>query len=158
MDSTLKSYLEKYKVNYTLYEHPAVFTVTESDEVTKHIPGARSKNLFLKDDQKKFYLICMPGHKRLDMKALKLSIKVKELHFASPEDLKKELNLTPGSVSIFGMIHASHTKLLIDKELWEANQVGFHPNINTSTLLVNHQALEIFCKSLSSPWEVVSLA
>ena len=157
MESSLKTHLEKHNIHYTLYEHPAVFTVTESDKVTKHIPGIRSKNLFLKSSNT-FYLYCLPGEKRANLKALKKYLNVKDLAFASPIELKNELHLTPGSVSIFGMIHAKKTHLLIDKEIWSAHQAGFHPNINTATLVVSHHELERFCNTLSSPWEVVDLA
>ncbi len=157
MDSALKEYLSKYNISYDLYEHPAVFTVAESDKVTQHIPGIRSKNLFLKSGEQ-YYLVCMPGEKRLDIKTLKKHLNVKNLYFASPEELKTELYLTSGSVSIFGMIHAKHTHLLIDKEIWDAKKAGFHPNINTATIVLMHENLEKFCKSLNSHWEVIALA
>ncbi len=157
MDLFLKTYLERHNIKYKIYKHPAVFTVAESDKIKTLIPGVRSKNLFLRDEKNKFYLYCLPGEKRADLKAIKKNLGVKELHFASSEELKKELNLTPGSVSLFGMIHAKNTRLLIDKEIWEAQEVGFHPNINTATLVINHKDLEKFCNNLSS-WEVLSLA
>ncbi len=158
MESALKDYLAKHHIHYEIYEHPAVFTVAESDKVTQHIPGARSKNLFLYDEERRYYLICMLGEKRLDMKKLKNHLQVKELHFASPEELKTELYLSPGSVSPLGMIHAKHTRLLIDKEIWDAKQAGFHPNVNTATLVLDHTDIEKFCNSLFCPWEVIDLA
>ena len=156
-DPNLKRYLDEHNISFKLFEHPAVFTVAESDKVTTHIPGARTKNLFLKDENKKYYLVCMPGEKRLNLNSLKEKLKLKKLHFAKPEELKEELNLTPGSVSIFGMINSKETKLIIDKDIWDAKEIGSHPNINTATLVFSHEDLEKFCASLSKNPEVIQI-
>jgi Ala-tRNA(Pro) deacylase len=148
MDKALESYLKNHGIEYNLHEHPAVFTVAESEKINEKIPGLHTKSLFLKDENGKFYLVCMNAHKKLDIKNLRKILSLKELYFASPEELKSELNLAPGSVSIFGMIHAKSTMLIIGKEVWEAEITGFHPNINTATLEISHKSLEKFCDSL----------
>ncbi len=87
-----------------------------------------------------------------------MQIGAKKLYFASPEELKGELNLTPGSVSIFGMINSKgNTKLIIDQDIWDAKEIGSHPNINTATLVITHENLEKFCLSLDKKPEVISL-
>ena len=113
MDQELKTFLNKHSILYSEYKHPAVFTVAESDKVTKHIPGLRTKSLFLKDNLGQFYLVCMPSAKRLDIKHLKKYFQVKKLNFATPEELAAELQLKPGSVSPLAMIHAKNTIILI---------------------------------------------
>lgn len=157
MKPELQSYLEKHRIEYTEYEHPAVFTVAESDKVTKHIPGARTKNLFLKDEKGNFYLICLLGHKRLNLKFLKSYLNAKKLQFGSPEELKTELDLTPGSVSILGMINSSKTHLIIDKSIYDALLIGAHPNINTSTLVFDNSSLKKFLASLKCKIEVINI-
>jgi Ala-tRNA(Pro) deacylase len=157
MDPKLKKYLEKEGIEYREHKHPAVFTVEESKKLKLAIPGVHTKNLFLKDDKGRFYLICMPALERLDTKSLRKSLGVGKLHFGSPEELKKELNLEPGSVSIFGMIHAKNVKLLLDKTVWEAEVTGFHPNINTATLEIDHKNLEKFWNSLDCEKETINL-
>jgi Ala-tRNA(Pro) deacylase len=159
MDAQLKEYLAKSKVNYKVHKHPAVFTVAESKniEAIQKIPGIRSKNLFLSDENCNFYLVCMPGEKRLNIRALEKTLGVKKLNFASSKDLKSELNLTPGSVSIFAMINAKNTKLILDKEIWDAEITGFHPNINTATLEIQHKDLEKFINSLKCAKEILKL-
>ncbi len=157
MDSNLKQYLEKHDIQYKIYNHEAVFTVEQSSSIKMKIPGKHAKCLFLKDEKQNFYLIALPAEKRLDTKSLKNKLKIKKLNFAGPEELKKELNLTPGSVSIFGMIYAKNTNLIIDKELWDAELAGFHPNINTSTILLNHENLEKFYNSLNAKKEIIEL-
>lgn len=150
MDKALESYLKEHKIEYVEHKHKAVFTVAESTSIKKHIPGLSCKCLFLKDEKGKFYLLAMNAHKRANMKLLRKEIDVEKLHFASEEELKRELNVTPGSVSIFAMIHSKNVSLIIDKEVWTAEIVGFHPNINTSTLEISHKNLEIFINSLKT--------
>ena len=157
MDKNLKSYLEKNKIEYRIYEHPAVFTVAESKSIKIKIPGKHTKCLFLKDENSNFYLAALPAEKRLDTKKLKRKLGVKDLRFGSMEELKEQLNLTPGSVSIFGMIYSEKVYLIIDKELWSVELVGFHPNINTSTIVLNHENLEKFYNSISAKKEIIEL-
>lgn len=157
MDNKLKEYLDKLGLKYKLHKHPPVFTVEESKKIKINIPGKHTKCLFLKGGNGQFYLIAMPGIKRLNIKLLKRRIGLKDMHFGSPEELKAELNATPGSVSIFAMIYAKNTKLIIDKELWNASIVTFHPNINTETLELDRRNLEIFYNSIESEKEIIDL-
>jgi len=159
MDLVLKSYLAKHNISYKLHKHPAVFTVEQSkkEPAIQGIPGVRTKSLFLKDEKGKFYLVSMAGEKRLNIRALEKHLKVKHLQFGSPEELKSELKLAPGSVSIFSLIHTSNTRLIIDKDVWNAEIAGFHPNVNTATLVIDHENLEKFCNSLKCKKEVLEL-
>ncbi len=157
MDQVLRSCLEKLGVRYRLHGHKAVFTVGESGFLRGVIPGMHTKNLFLKDDKGAFYLVCMEGDRKLDMKALRSRLRAGKLHFGNAEELKGELNLTPGSVSIFGMIYARNTKLILDKKVWSADIVSFHPNINTETLELRHGDLELFYNSLECQKEIMEL-
>jgi len=157
MDLELKSLLDNLAISYKLHEHKAVFTVGESGFLRDIIPGAHTKNLFMKDDKGRFYLICLGADKRLDVKWLKKYLGVGKLHFGSAEDMKSELHLTPGSVSLFGLMHAQHTRLILDSELWEAPTVSFHANINTETLEITHKDLERFYNWLKADKEILKL-
>ena len=150
MDERLKEYLNKEKIKYEDFTHDAVFTVEESQKIKKKIPGLYCKCLFLKDSNGKFYLVAMPAEKRLDMKKLRTYLCVRKIHFSSEEELKKEINLFPGSVSIFGAIYAipGKVKIIIDKDIWNTEKSGFHPNINTSTIVVTRDNLKKFLNSL----------
>lgn len=161
MDKNLKEYLEKYKINYKIHAHKAVFSVAESsaDENIKNIPGLHCKTLFLKDNKGMFYLIGMPDKKQLDSKKFRQVIGAKKIRFATPDELKEKVNLFPGSVSIFGAIYIKdkNTKLIIDKKVWNAEIVGFHPNVNTETLEIKHEELEKYYNSLNCDKEIVEL-
>lgn len=157
MDKNLIDYLDKRGIKYKVHEHPAVFTVEESNELVKGLPGLHMKNLFLKDNKGRFYLVCLEAHKRLDIKSLSKKLAVEKLRFGSPDELKDKLNLTPGSVSIFGMIYAKDVNLLLDKKAWHAEIINFHPNINTATLELTHKEFEKFYNSLESKKEIIEL-
>ncbi|MFH1802621.1 MAG: prolyl-tRNA synthetase associated domain-containing protein [archaeon] len=157
MDQFLKSYLEKNEIGHVEHKHEAVYTVEESKKLKQLIPGLHCKCLFLKDNNKKFYLVALPAQKRLDIKALRKKLEVKKLNFGSPEELKEKLNLTPGSVSIFGMVYAKDVALIIDQQVWDAEISGFHPNINTSTLELKRKDLEKFYNLLETEKHVMEL-
>jgi len=159
MDKNLEKYLDKYDVRYVEHKHKAVFTVEESRALKSKIPGLHCKCLFLKDSNTNFYLVSMAAEKRLDSKKFREKIGSKKVRFGTMEELKEKINLVPGSVSIFGAIYIKNknTKLIMDKEVWEAEKVGFHPNINTSTLELSHDNLERFYNSLDCEKEVIEL-
>ena len=159
MDEQLEKYLKKHNIKCKLHEHPAVFTVEESERVVKSMPDVlHTKNLFLKDEGNRYFLVCMNAFKRLDLKRLKEELDAqKKLTFASPQELKEHLNLSPGSVSIFGMIYSKKVILILDKEIWNAEKVGFHPNINTATLELNHENLERFYNSINAEKYILDL-
>lgn len=150
MDQKLAFFLAEHTIAYTLYEHPAVFTVAEAHEVCKNVPGLACKNLFLKSTgngaTRQYYLMTMPATKRLGIKQLTAQLGVKKLTFASEQELMEILHLTPGSVSPLGLIHdAQHqTIFLVDQEVWDAPSINVHPNINTASVELTHEALEKF--------------
>jgi Ala-tRNA(Pro) deacylase len=157
MEKKLKKYFENNQIDYREHKHEAVFTVKESKSIKSKIAGLHTKSLFLRDNLGNFYLICLKADKRLDIKTLRKKLKVKKIHFASEPELKKHLKVSPGSVSIFTLIHTEKVKLVLDKEIWLAETVGFHPNINTSTLEIKHKDLEKFYNSLKNEKEVMEL-
>lgn len=159
MDSVLERYLKKNGIDYVLHRHTAVHTVAEShaDETIMRIPGLRCKTLFLVDESNRYYLIGMTGIKRLDFKKLQAQLGVKKLTMGSQEALLRETGLVPGSVSIFGVFQNSSVTLVLDEDVWRAKQVCFHPNINTETLELTHQALERFYEKLPNIKKIIAL-
>tara|TARA_Y100000310_G_C20659280_1_gene803772 strand:- start:984 stop:1463 length:480 start_codon:yes stop_codon:yes gene_type:complete len=159
MDKALEDYLKEHNISYKEHEHPAVFTVEESKKVKLSFTGLHTKSLFLKSDSGKFYLVCLQADKRLDIKSLMKILNHKKLHFTSEEELKSILDLTPGSVSIFGLINdkENQVSLILDKDIYEAESVGFHPNINTSTLELSNENFIKFYNSLKQAKEIMEL-
>ena len=82
------------------------------------IPGTHTKNLFLTDKRGQYFLVCVESSKRLPINAFRKLIGAKDMTFATPEEMKKILDLTPGSVSLFGLIQKPmNLQLYIDKDI-----------------------------------------
>ena len=98
----------------------------------------------------------MPEDKRLDMKEMgeKLGDKIK---FSNEQNLKDILGLLPGSVSPFGLINDKEkkVKVVIDKDIWDADFVSFHPNINTETLELSGENFKKYIESLDNDLMVI---
>ena len=132
--------LEDLSINYEKYDHPPVFTADEASKHLNPIDADHVKNLFLRNRRgNAHYLVIVPVEKRADLKTLAENIGEPKLLFASPERLKKYLNVSPGSVSPLGLINdiEKHVKVFVNKELLEKEKIGFHPNINTGTVVIS---------------------
>jgi len=131
--------LDELGIAYEAIDHPAVFTSAEAERYKDLFEGSRCKNLFLRNEKgDTHYLVIVDHAKRLDLKVLARLLGEKRLSFASPERLMKYLGLTPGSVSVFGLINDAEkeVKVVIDSELREEEKINFHPNVNTRTLSI----------------------
>lgn len=123
-------------IPFAAYEHVAVFTVAESDEVNAAIPGAHTKNLFLKDNGGAYWLVTVPGEARVDLKALPAAIGSKRVSFGKADDMERLLGIAPGSVTPLAAINAppGSITVVLDEGLAAAATVNVHPLRNTATL------------------------
>ena len=131
--------LENLGIEFRKYDHPAVFTVNEAAGYDVDQKAAKTKNIFLRNKKgDRFYLVIVEANKRLDLKKLAESLVEGKFSFATADKLEEYLGLTPGSVSPFGLINDGdkRVRVLVDKDLLERETVGFHPNINTATLVI----------------------
>ena len=160
MNTSLKSWLEKHNIGYVLHTHPAVFTVPEAKIHCGHIPGTHIKNLFLRNKKTDdFYLVTIPSEKRLDLKAFRKLIGAPKIRFGSPEALLEILGLTPGAVSPLGLVNdVNHRAIfLIEKELWDAEILCVHPNVNTETLEIQNEDFKRFIKATGTEIKLLEL-
>ena len=119
------------------------------------------KNLFLCNRQKtKFYLLMMPGDKPFKTKDISSQIGSARLSFADAQDMEKFLDITPGAVSVMGLMNdtENHVQLLIDRPIMESELLGCHPCVNTSSLRMRTQnVLEKFLPAVHHKAIVVDL-
>jgi Ala-tRNA(Pro) deacylase len=144
---SLDRFLREHGVVASRHEHPAVMTVEESERLVPKLPGAKTKNLFLRDRKGlRHFLVTVPHDVPVDLEALGGTLGAGRLGFASAERLQKHLGLTPGAVSLFGLVNdeARAVEFVIDRSLWEAAAVQAHPLVNTATMVVAHADLERF--------------
>lgn len=131
------NFLDSLGVKYDRIDHEAAFTMEVCEEIDKVLGGKTCKNLFLCNRQKTaFYLLLMPGDKPFKTKDLSQQIGSSRLSFAGEDDMLEILNLTPGSVTILGLMYDKEhlVKLLVDEEVLEDEYFGCHPCINTSSI------------------------
>ncbi|MBR5597106.1 MAG: prolyl-tRNA synthetase associated domain-containing protein [Lachnospiraceae bacterium] len=130
-------FLDSLGVEYDRIDHEAAFTMEVCEEIDKVLGGKTCKNLFLCNRQKtNYYLLLMPGDKPFKTKDLSAQIGSARLSFAGEQDMEQLLNLTPGSVTVLGLMYDKErrVKLLVDEEVLEDDFFGCHPCINTSSI------------------------
>ncbi|MBL8159081.1 prolyl-tRNA synthetase associated domain-containing protein [Candidatus Saccharibacteria bacterium] len=159
MKSRVLSLLDELAVPYRWVDHPAVFTVAESQAVLdEHLPV---KNLLLcEQNGPRRILVVMAGERRLDLKALRGQLDSKKLQFAKPELLLASLGVTPGSVSLFSLLHegAGEVELVVDERLVvHEGEVGFHPSDNTATIFFPAAKLRRVAEALRQRVRFISL-
>lgn len=139
MEEQLYANLAALGIVFDVVEHPAVFTVEESRAVDADIPGAHTKNLFLKDAGGQFWLVTVPAELRVDLKALPAAIGSKRVSFGKAEDMERLIGVTPGSVTPLGAMadKAGEVIAVLDAALANADRVNVHPLRNTATLGVS---------------------
>lgn len=136
-------------IAHTTKDHAPVFTVEESAAIKADMPGAHTKNLFLKDKGGNFFLICAESHAQIKVNKLHPHLGCKRLSFGKAEYLLEHLGVTPGSVTLFSIINdkTAKVKLIIDKTLTESDVVNFHPLLNDATTAISSADMITFSKS-----------
>jgi Ala-tRNA(Pro) deacylase len=122
-------------------------TVEESERLVPRLPGAKTKNLFLRDKKgARHILVTVPHDLAVDLDALGALLGAGRLGFGSAERLMKHLGVTPGSVSLLALINdATHAvEFVLDRRLWDADAVHAHPLVNDATMVIPHAQLERF--------------
>jgi Ala-tRNA(Pro) deacylase len=142
----LLAFLAAHGVDQTTYDHRAVFTVGESGLIKQEIPGAHTKNLFLKDAKDQLWLISAEAHSQIDLKRLHPVIGAARLSFGSAVLMAETLGVTPGSVTALALVNdrGRRIRFVLDRVLAEAEQVNFHPLTNTATTTLGRAGLRRF--------------
>ena len=129
--------LDSLGIEYVRTDHEKADTMEACNEIDAILDVTICKNLFLCNRQKtNYYLLMMPGDKPFKTKELSSQINSARLSFGSPEDMEELLGLTPGSVSIMGLMNdkENRVQLLVDEDVLEGEYLGCHPCINTSSI------------------------
>ena len=141
LDKEIRVYdfLDKLSVTYQRVDHEAAMTMEACEEIDRTLGDdtAICKNLFLCNRQKTaFYLLMIPDTKVFHTKDLSAQIGSARLSFAKPEYMEEFLDITPGSVSVMGLMNDKEhrVQLLIDEDVLDGEYIGCHPCINTSSI------------------------
>ena len=141
LEKEIKCYdfLDRLGIEYQRVDHDAADTMEICEEIDKTLGAVICKNLYLCNRQQTaFYLLMIPADKVFKTKDISAQIGSSRLSFATAEHMEKYLDITPGSVSILGLMNdADNTvTLLIDKDVLKDEYFGCHPCINTSSLKI----------------------
>lgn len=136
--------LDRLGVSYVRVDHEHADTIPDCEQVESLLGAKICKNLFLTNRQQtEFYLLLMPGEKPFKTRLLSKQIGSARLSFGGAADMERLLDLTPGSVSVLGLLNDREGKvrLLIDRDLLAEKDFGCHPCLNTSSLRFSTEAL-----------------
>ena len=139
LEKEIRTYdlLDALGISYQRIDHEAAMTMEACAAIDEALEATICKNLLLCNRQHTaFYLLLLPGDKVFKTSALSRQIGSSRLSFAAPEYMEEYLDITPGSLSILGLMndHGHHVELLIDEDVLRGEYIGCHPCINTSSL------------------------
>ena len=139
LDKEIRCYdlLDALQVPYQRIDHEAAMTMEACVEIDKALDATICKNLLLCNRQcTKFYLLMLPGEKHFKTSVFSKQIGSSRLSFADPAYMERFLDITPGSVSVLGLMndHDNQVELIIDEDILQGEYFGCHPCINTSSL------------------------
>jgi Ala-tRNA(Pro) deacylase len=142
--------LDDLGIAHSTLDHPAVFRVDDGQEIKSALPGAHTKNLFLKDAKGQLWLISAKDETRIDLKRLHPVIGSGRLSFGSEALMVEALGVTPGSVTALALINDVEHKVrfVLDAALAKAEVVNFHPLTNTATTALSRDGLRRFLAAL----------
>lgn len=155
-DRLLKA-LDDLGLKTNTLRHEAVFRVGEGDDIKAQLPGAHTKNLFLKDDKGQLWLISAEQSTQIPLKALPKVIGSGRMSFGSEVRLYDALGVRPGSVTALALINDPdhRVRFVLDRVLYEAEQVNFHPLVNTATTTLTQTDFRTFLTHLGRVPQVV---
>ena len=153
--------LDRLEIKYDRVDHEPAMNMEVCRAIDEALRATICKNLFLCNRQKtQFYLLMIPDDKVFKTKELSAQIGSARLSFADAESMEKYLDITPGSVSVMGLMNDTghHVRLLVDEDVLRGEFVGCHPCINTSSIrLRTKDVFEVFVPYTGHDFTVVRL-
>ena len=153
--------LDRLNIAYDRIDHEAAMTMEICQALEETLGAEICKNLLLCNRQcTDFYMLLMPGSKPFKTKDLSKQIGSSRLSFASGEYMEQFLDITPGSLSVLGLMNdkENRVRLLIDEDVLKGEFIGCHPCINTSSLrLKTEDVVNILLPAMGHSYQTVVL-
>lgn len=131
-------------------EHEAMFTVEQSQALRGTIPGAHTKNLFLRNKDNRLVLVVAKEDTKVDLKGLAKTLGLGRFSFGKPEQMMATLGVEPGSVTALALIHEGSRDLaavVLDEALMAHSEVNCHPLVNSATTRLATEDLVRFMRA-----------
>lgn len=151
--------LDELGIAVTTIDHEPVFTVAESEQLHRDIPGGHTKNLFLKDAKDRLWLVVAECHAPIDLKALPKAIGSARLSFGKPDLLMEVLGVPPGSVTALALVNdpALRVSVVVDQRLMEYEVINCHPLVNSATTSIRRDDLMRFMEACGHTPRILAL-
>jgi Ala-tRNA(Pro) deacylase len=146
----LFAYLDTLGIPHKTVTHPAVFRVGEARELRGTIPGAHTKNLFLRDKKGAAFLVVALEDAAIELKSLHRRLGASgRFSFGSAELLRELLGVEPGSVTPFAAMNDGDLRVtvVLDAAMMAHAVLNFHPLRNTGTTTISREGLLKFLKA-----------
>lgn len=157
----LEASLARLGISFERFDHDPVYTC---DDVSRIVPatagGVQTKNLFIRDKKgHRHWLVVTDCSRAVDLKALAPVIGADHLSLGSPERLLRCLGVSPGSVTLLGLINDPERQVavVIDRDVWDAAALRCHPLTNTATLVIPHDGIVRFLEATGHQPQVTAL-
>lgn len=146
----LLAYLAGLGIETTTVTHPPLYTVADSQALRGEIPGAHTKNLFLRDRKDRLFLLTVGEDAEIDLKQVHAVIGASgKVSFGKPEHLMQRLGVLPGAVTAFGIVNDTEgaVTIVFDEALMENAVINAHPLVNDATTSIARDDLLRFVRS-----------
>lgn len=163
LDKEIRVYdfLDRLQINYSRIDHEAAMTMEACIAIDQAMDATMCKNLLLCNRQcTAFYLLLLPGGKPFKTSVLSKQIGSSRLSFADGSYMEQYLDITPGSLSVLGLMNDKENRvtLLIDREVLNGQYIGVHPCVNTSSLrLRTEDLMQTIIPAMGHPVTLVDL-
>ncbi len=153
--------LDGLGIAHKTVKHPPVFTVEQAKALRGELPGAHTKNLFLRDKKHDLYLVVALESAEIDLKSLHRRLGASgRFSFGSADLLREVWGVEPGSVTPFGAINDTQGRVtvVLDAPMMEHATLNYHPLDNTMTTAIARDDLVKFLESTGHPPRIETIS
>lgn len=156
----LMTRLSSLGIETKITEHPPLFTVEDSKALRGRIPGAHTKNLFVKDKKGALFLLVADEDAVIHMKTIHKTLNCDRLSFGKPELLMEKLGVAPGSVTAFSILNdpSADVRIVLDETLMKHDIINCHPLANDATVSIGRNDLIAFIRACGHEPTIMALA
>jgi Ala-tRNA(Pro) deacylase len=157
----LFTFLDRLAIRHITVSHPPLFTVEQSQALRGRVPGAHTKNLFLKDKKGALFLVTALEDAAIELKSLHNRLGARgRFSFGAADQMREVLGVEPGSVTPFGALNDTKNRvtLVLDAALMGCDLINAHPLTNTMTTTVSRDDLIRFLRATGHEPQIAPVA
>ena len=146
----LFAYLDSLGIVHKSVNHPPLFTVGESQALRGKIPGAHTKNLFLRDKKGTVFLVVTLEDAAIELRSLHRLLGASgRFSFGSADLMRELIGVEPGSVTPFAVLNDKllRVTVVLDAAMMAHAVLNFHPMVNTGTTTISREGLLKFLEA-----------